>query len=368
VASVRKRTLPSGLTRWVADLTDAKGKRAERLFETKREATAYLDDAKTRIRAGTFVNDRDSITVAKAAGLFLDGRGRDGLEESTLRQYRQHVRHHIEPLIGPLKLSQLTGPRVHGFFDELLDLGRSPAMLRKVRTTLVGILNHAQSRGLVTLNEVAVAKLRLPKSDTATHPPTKVELQLLLAATQGQGRVMVQTAIFTGLRMGELLALSWDDIDLPGRSVTVRRAVNFRGHFKPPKSRAGRRTIPIGDGLVSQLRVWRLGCPKGVEQLVFPNGVGNVENGGNVLNRSFYPAMAKAGLVDVGGRRLFRFHDLRHAAAALFIEQFNNPKRVQQLMGHASITLTFDRYGYLFKDDGVTVAAMTAIENRLFNS
>ena len=82
--------------------------------------------------------------------------------------------------------------------------------------------------------------------------------------------------------------------------------------------------------------------------LVFPNSVGKVQNYSNIYNRVFKPMLVKQGIVDDKGSPKFAIHSLRHAAASLFIEQGWNPKKIQTLLGHASITMTMDRYGHLF--------------------
>jgi hypothetical protein len=95
---------------------------------------------------------------------------------------------------------------------------------------------------------------------------------------------------------------------------------------------------------------WRLQCPPGAHDLVFPNGAGSPENQGNLLNRGFYPALRRAGL------RKIRFHDLRHTYASLLIANGEHPKRIQALMGHSSINVTMDVYGHLMPQGGDEVA------------
>lgn len=92
---------------------------------------------------------------------------------------------------------------------------------------------------------------------------------------------------------------------------------------------------------------WRLACPPG--ELVFPNGSGNVESHANIANRGWYAIQIKAGIVDRDGKPKYGFHSLRHFFASLMIEQNHLPKRVQQMMGHSSLQMTYDRYGHLFE-------------------
>ena len=180
-------------------------------------------------------------------------------------------------------------------------------------------------------------------------------------------------AMLTGMRLGELRALTWDDVRFDERIIRVRKASRSDGSLKGTKSASGYRDIPISGVLGLELKKWRLQCPVGGKGLVFPNGNGNVESGSNIRQRVFIPAMKAIGLttevVGISGKKVekpaFRFHDLRHAAAALFIEQGMGPKRIQELMGHSSIQVTFDIYGYLFRDPEADAAAVDAISAKL---
>jgi integrase len=114
---------------------------------------------------------------------------------------------------------------------------------------------------------------------------------------------------------------------------------------------------------VNALRQWRVSCSKGVLDLVFPNGAGNVESQGNILQRVWGPLQLVCGITGDAGKGRYTFHALRHAAASLFIAHLGwTPKRVQSVLGHASISMTFDRYGHLFADPAGDREAMKKLE------
>ena len=129
--------------------------------------------------------------------------------------------------------------------------------------------------------------------------------------------------------------------------------------------------------VVNTLREWRLLCPKGEAGLVFPSGAGKVESHSNVAQRGLEPILRKAGIVvledgfDDEGKPVkiakpkYGLHSLRHACASLWIESGMNAKRIQALMGHSSIQLTFDRSGHLFRDDTADQKAAEDIQFRL---
>lgn len=139
--------------------------------------------------------------------------------------------------------------------------------------------------------------------------------------------------------------------------------------------------------VLNSLREWKLTCPKGELGLVFPTGVGGVESHSNMMSRGFEPLQMAASVTelkpvldgdkpvldDAGKPQIiamakYGIHALRHACASLWIERGMNPKRIQKLMGHSTIQLTFDRYGHLFKDSDADRRAAEDIQARLLGS
>lgn len=375
MATIRKRALPSGKIVWQCDYRDGGGSRRSRQFQTRKDADAFLVKARSEVAQGIHAPDSTSVTIAEAATLWLARGASEGLEQSTLDSYGQHVELHIKPLIGATKLSRISVPSVQAFADELAKT-RSRAMVKRVITSLSGIFSEAQRRGLAAQNPVSAVRIRMPKRDVVRpEMPSKEELRAILQGASTKWKPFIWTATFTGLRGSELRGLKWEDVDLKEGTLHVRRRLDKNMKFGPPKSEAGTRDIPLAPSVAAILREWKLACPKGEHDLVFPNGVGNPEHHQNILNRGFFPLQVAAGIaVDTGRidqdgnpivKAKYSLHALRHAAAALFIEQGMKPKRVQALMGHSSIQITFDLYGYLFPSEEEDQAAMKAIETRL---
>lgn len=379
MATIRKRKLPSGEVRWLAGYIDGGGERRFKQFVTRKEADAFLLDARSEVSRGVHVPASRSVTVGIAADQWLAAAEGGGLERSTVNHYRTHVVEHIRPFLGAIKLTAVTTPRVYAFADELKAAGRSPEMVRRAVQSLGRIFKHARGRGLVGSNPVSDVKLASSKR-TKTRPeiPTKDELRAIVAVAAGRWRPLLITALFTGLRASELRGLRWEDVDLGRKVLTVSQRADQWKEMGAPKSEAGTRDVPLSPIVVNTLREWRLACPKGELDLVFPNGSGNVEDHANIVSRGWNPTQVAATVVnlvdgvDKGGRPIkvpvgrYNFHSLRHAAASMFIESGMNPKRVQSVMGHSSITVTYDVYGHLFADDDADQRAMRTIEERLF--
>jgi integrase len=384
--SVRKRTWSnSGGSQgeaWVVAYTDQAGKRRIRSFDRKREADDFHATVSTDLRSGLHVPDSQSIMVAEAGRLWLHSCEANGLERTTLEVYRQHLVHHIIPLIGATKLSRLTLPMVRAFEDKLR-IDRSPAMVRKIRGSLSAILSDAQERGLVGQNVVRDLRkqrrrgkeLRANKRQNGSlkvgiHIPAPDEIRALIHALDGHWRPVLLTAIFTGLRASELRGLRWSDVDLKRGELHVRQRADCHHTIGPPKSESSERTVPLPPMVVTMLRAHRLACPKGQLDLVFPNGKGNVESYRNIVIRGFKPAMVAAGIVTKTGQPKYTgLHALRHFFASWCINRrvdggLELPlKVVQSRMGHSTIQLTADCYGHLFPrgDDSAELAAAESL-------
>lgn len=306
-------------------------------------------------------------TVSDACQSWLKTSERNELERSTLKAYRSHVNIHIDPRIGTLLLSELTRSSVRDFMYEMLDEGVSRAHVKKVMVSLRSILSEAVEREWITHNVALDVKLRR-KSRTAEDEkiiPTKDEIRLIIENAPASHRAMFITAIFTGMRISELRGLTWDCVDFDRRVIKISKRADEFGAMGAPKSRAGVRDIPMAPMVQETLSAWRSEALENDLGLVFPNSAGRVQNYSNIYNRIFKPMLVENGIVNDRGEAKFGIHALRHAAASLFIEQGWNPKKIQTLLGHASITMTMDTYGHLFESPEEDVSLFEKLESDL---
>jgi integrase len=365
--SVRKRLTKHGETRWVADYRDASGIRRNRQFATKGEAVVFAAQVRGEIVAGVHVPHAASIEVRHAAELWLAKARREGLEATTLLDMAQHSQLHILPYLGTTRLTRLTVPVVTAFRDQLLDSGRSSDMVRRVLGSLSAIVNVARQRGLVAVNNVPlVARPRRGRSTRRPVIPTREELSRLIAAS-GQHRAFILTAILTGMRASELRGLIWANVDLKQGIVHVRQRADRYRKIGPPKSRAGTRDIPVSPLLLNTLKSWRLASPPNPLDLVFPAADGRIQTNNQIMHNVLVPVQIAAGVTIADDKPKYALHALRHSCASLWIAQQMPPKRIQQLMGHHSITMTFDTYGHLFPQpreerDGLELIALRLVE------
>ncbi len=369
MATVRKRTWRSGDTEgtaWIVSYTDQDGDRRTKQFKTKREADAYNVEAQHQDSQGTHTADSASVTVAEAAERWIKGREIDGVERATLAQYRQNIDLHINPLVGNVKLSRLTTPRVNAFKEALLET-RSRAMAAKVLQSFRSLIADAQGRGLVAQNVARGVTIKARNRDKEPVTiPTKDDIRTMLKNVSGRWRPLVFTAIFTGMRSSELRGLTWADVDFDKSVIRVRQRADTYNVLGPPKSKTSRREIPMAAMLRNTLREWKVACPKGEANLVFPTSRGNVESHPNIWGRCMVPLGRKCGFVGKSATKpKYGVHALRHFYASWIIEQGYSPKKCQTLLGHASIQMTFDTYGHLFPDLEDDRAKLDAAELKL---
>lgn len=287
-------------------------------------------------------------TVEDAAEAWLKRCQREALDNQTVKTYRSQVRNHILPRLGSAPLADLRRADIKTFVEEMLD-EVSREMTRKVLVSLKSLLKEAVEREWLETSPATDVKLKRQKRhEKRVQIPTKEEIRLFIASAPARHRAMIITAIFTAMRISELRALTWDDVDFKRRVITVRQSSNRLNEIGSPKTGAGRRDIPMSPMVVKALMEWRVDCPPGDLGLVFPNGVGNVESYGNIMRRVFYPLQVEAGMVTRDGKPKYGFHALRHAAASMMIEQAWPVKKIQAILGHSSITMTMDVYGHLF--------------------
>ena len=174
-------------------------------------------------------------------------------------------------------------------------------------------------------------------------------------------RALLYTAAFTGLRLGELRGLMWKHLDPNRGIIKVQQMATEKNEILPPKSKAGKREVPVATVTVNALRQWKLATKHGGdEDFVFGTGAGNVENHGNIHRRCYTPVQVAA----LGAKR-YKFHALRHTAGSLLIESgIKDAKKIQTIMGHEDIQITFNVYGHMLNpvDDERKYADAAAAE------
>ncbi|MEE8429111.1 MAG: tyrosine-type recombinase/integrase [Gammaproteobacteria bacterium] len=357
----------------------------------RRAAQTLLKKRLDEVDRGSFGPGTQRLTFAKVADKYLASKV--NIRPSTRRSYSGLIELYLKPYFGAWKIHQISATDIERYRSSLKAglpapiedafvrraLEARPALskararqrvirkkpgvrtINKTLTLLVMVFNYATRHRWVDYNPAEhVEKLKVPVSLDANPIDSNIltpkEIQRLIEAAviltrnrdgtsrTNNYRLLIKTAIFTGMRSGEIRGLQWGDIDWNSGQIHVRRSWK-EGQYHEPKTKASIRRIEIPEFLISELREWHLACPTGRDDLVFPNLAGRPMSNTNLLQRGFYPALRRAGL------RKIRFHDLRHTFASLLIANGEDIVRVSRLLGHASPTITLNVYSHMLPNE-----------------
>jgi integrase len=362
-------------TRWqlVVDLPVPPGsKRRQRFVQfqgTKTEAQAALRRLVVQVESGLHVHD-EALTVSQIVERYIEQKRASKREQRTIESYDQLYRCHIKPRLGALRLSRLTPTQVQLFVDELSRSGRvkkggSPGLssnsVRQVYNLLKAALRRAQRLNLVATNSAGVVELPQAVKFRPEILNVKKARLLIEAARSTRLFLVILIAALTGARRGEILALSWRDVDEEGRRIRIGRSLERDTTLKDPKTDAGYRRVPIPGELLALLRSHRelqephrilLGSAYDHRDLVFCNDDGSPWKPDSI--GTLYRAIVlRSGVGHV------RLHDIRHSTASILIAAGVPITTVSKLLGHADVYTTLRIYAHAFEEDDAAILQYT---------
>ncbi len=330
-------------------------KRIRKTFATLAEARAWRSETQTGVRRGT-LRAPAHTTIAEAAEALVAGmksgrirtRSGDQYKPSAIRRREAALRDHVVPHIGRARLGCVQHRDVQRIADDLLADGRDPSTIRNALMPLRVIFRRSVEDGDLAVNPCT--HLRLPavrgRRERIASPG---EAERLLAALPERDRPIWATALYAGLRRGELLALRWSDVDLANGVIRVQRAYDEKARLEvKPKSRAGRRSVPIV-GALRDILVADKANQALSDGLVFG---GDAPFQPSTVSRRAQRAWERGGLQPIG------LHEARHTFASVLIAAGVNAKAITTCMGHASIQTTYDLYGKLMPGSEAEAAAL----------
>jgi integrase len=357
--------------RWEWKITLPNGVRRSFYGKTEREAREKKNQAIRDFESG-LAQRNERLTVDAYLADWLEGTAKQRVRPSTFESYRSHVDVHLVPALRSIRLRDLSSVHVNRMLTALVAGGMSPTTANRVRATLRTALTSAVKDGLILRNVAALSEPRRERRERIT-PLTADQARLLIRATR-EDRIgpLIEVAILSGMRQGELLALRWQDVDLEQAIVHVRRTLTWRRNedadgpkmipeFSDPKTEQSRRSIRLPQAAVDALKRqqhkvveleqeatvknWR---PIPGEDLVFPSAYGTPLNNSNVTHRlQLLLEGINARLTEDAKLPRQRFHDLRHATASLLLAGGVDLFTVKEILGHSQISLTANIYGHL---------------------
>lgn len=338
--------------RWECQVVLPDGRRKSLYARTQREV---LERRKTELErvAGGMPSGSERQTVAEYLTVWLDG-SKTRVRLSTWTSYRVYIEKHIVPELGRVRLAQLTPAHLQRLYAKLIAAGKAPISVRHLHALLHKALGDAAKWGLVPRNIVPlIDPPRAPRHEMTALDERQVRALLDEAAGDRLGAFYV-LAVTTGMRLGEMFALRWKDVDLEKRMLQVRQTVSWAGgslSFGEPKTKKSRRRIELSALAVAALKDHRrrqleerlrsLGAWQEDLDLVFTNEIGGALHPSNVMNRSYRPLLERARLPRI------RLHDLRHTAATIALARGVPAKIVSEMLGHSSVAVTLDIYSHV---------------------
>ena len=277
------------------------------------------------------------------------------LRRSTRARDESVARNLILPHLASAPLGSVHPVSIRSWVAGLASEGYAPSTIQKAYQLTSAALEEAVEDGLIPRSPARAVKLpRQP--DRVMRFLSVDEIDALAHAIDPRHRVLVLAAAYTGLRFGELAALTNESVHFLRRRLTVERTLTeVRGELQltEPKTRASRRTLQLPAALVDEMAV-HISQRTIPSDLIFTSAEGGPMRRTNFRRRYWIPAV----LASVG--EPCRFHDLRHTHAALLIAQGEHPKVIQERLGHASIRTTLDTYGHLL--EGLDEAAAERLD------
>ncbi len=349
MAHIRKT--PSG--RFEARFRGPDGKEHAKRFATRRDAQSYLDRLGVDRQAGRWRDPRagrmllvDWVAIWQPTTV--------DLRPSTRARDDTYLRNHVLPRFGAVRLDAITPLDVRSWIGELTAKGLAAATVQKAYQILAKVLRSAVDADL--LAETPCRRIPLPKVETDEMQfISPQEIDTLSNAIEPRYRALVLFDAYCGLRLSELAGLRRSALDMErGRVRVTENAVEVKGTIEwgVPKTRAGRRNVPMPNVVVSALdRHLDEHVAPDAGALVFGGANGGVLRAGSWRTRFWSPALRAAGLDGL------RVHDLRHTAVALWIAAGASPKQIATWAGHTSVSVVLDRYGHLYEGSDADVLA-----------
>jgi len=338
---------------WRAQIS-INGKREGKTFPTKRESLAWLRKIQIQVGFGHDI-EGSKITLKEYLTQWIDT-SNVHLRDKTLRQYKGVIKNHIIPYLGSVQLKELNLARIERHYAELRNNGLSSRSTKLVHSVLHKALKKAVRYNLIIANPATGASLPRYRPPEMKVLDANQVSQFLIAAQGSYYEALYHLAVHTGMRQGEMFGLKWDDLRWQSGVLLVQRQVQRepgqQWKYLEPKTRAGNRTIALGEGVLQILRLHQqnqiiLKAVAGQEWkengLVFPNRRGKPGDQSN-LRKDFKAVLKQAGLP------VIRFHDLRHTAASLMLNNGIPSIVVSKRLGHAKPSTTMDIYGHLYHE------------------
>lgn len=348
------------------DVMTGKPHRISKYAKSNEEAVKLLNEMS--FTYDTKPRNFEKVTLAQWLELCLEVYLRPGIKQSTYLSYEAYIRKHLAPALGDLNLQDITPRILQTYYNHKSAAeGLSPKTIININLFLHRALDFAVAEGLINSNPASGVNLpRGPK------PPISIltrdeQNKLILASYYHRYGVFVRLTLFTGIRLGELLGLRWEDVDASSRLLHIRRTLSRLNKMdrptnpneatteiviQTPKSENSTRAIPLLPQVLQDLQAWRsvqmseketAGDAYADSGMIVTNPLGGYVEP-KTFKKYYNQILALAGLPH------FTFHALRHTFASRAMEQGMDAKTLSVILGHASVAFTSDTYMHVLTE------------------
>lgn len=345
--------------RWVAAISigHGVGGRGRKYFyaKTRAEANKQLKDAQRAQDEGR-PQPQGRETTEHFLREWLESI-KSSVRRRTYIRYEQLLRVHAFPAIGAVPLNRLAPNDLQRLYADCLESGSAPQTVRNLHNVLHRAFGQAAKWGSAARNVADLVDAPKPAKAEMDFLTRDEVIRFLAAADGDRLYALFVLAVTSGMRQGELLALSWKHVDLDAGKINIAATLQRTPEglvFTPPKTARSRRQISVAASGSKALRRHRVAQNEERLQagtswdssfdLVFPNRIGKPIDARALVHHSHIPILEKAGL------RPLRFHSLRHTAATLALRQNVHPSKVSAMLGHSSVGMTLDVYSHILPD------------------
>jgi integrase len=318
--------------------------------KTQEKALRKRDEARATTLDVALDFDAEHLSFGEFLLRWLSDSVKGSTRERTYDKHESVVRVHLLPALGSVKLKKLTAAHLQGLYHQRFDQGLSGQTVKGIHATANRALGQAVRWRLIPYNPAKdTDRPRVESKEVETLSREEVGA-LFEAARDNRLEALFVVAVLSGLRIGELLGLKWEDVDLRARTLRVRRQlIRARSGiaFAPPKRNASKRAVEVGERALDALRrhrrvqleeKLRAGSLWQENDLVFTTKEGKPLEPATATQRYLHPVLERAGVKRVG------FHALRHTFATLHLLNGEHVKVVQEALGHSTIAETMNRY------------------------
>lgn len=340
-------------------LTGKRNRAFKNVKGSKREANSVMHRLITEMEQGT-ISKRSNKTV----GEWMDEWVTDylpNIEETTRVGYKTKIKNYIKPAIGNIQLKSLRAEHIQRMVNDMSSNGLSPKNIRDTFNNVNAAMKRAVKTRLIPYNPCEGVTLPKRKKYKATIYPPKMIQKVLDTAKGTDMYLPILLFAMVGLRRGELLALTWENIDFKNNVLKVRKnMVNGESGYiiKAPKSEAGIRDIHLGEDVMSVLKEARLQYMNDA----FSYGTG-FQNHGFLIHKEDGSPLHPDSMTRKWARFLerhklpkIRLHDLRHSNATTLIQAGVSPRVVQQRLGHSDVSITLNTYTHVLPEMDIDAA------------